>query len=279
MARDGDLQPVLDVVSVIAAARPPADGLGDEVLQHLAALIPCDVVSFCDLDVASRVTRVDQECTGGRVTTNTARVPVPDDPFYRYYWTTPMCSYPSRTGDSRSVIMRTDFMSDRQWHAAPMYLAIFRDDGLDHDMLCCLRNGRARSCRVMFSRSGMSFSERERQLLALLRPALAEGLPPGPAPRPVPLTVRQRELLRHVAAGYTNAEVARHMCLSVHTVRKHLENIYERLQVTSRAAAVARGLPRDEPDGGWPDRQGLGHDQHDPRFCVTPGRLGPAPAP
>src|ERR671934_138062 len=57
------------------------------------------------------------------------------------------------------------------------------------------------------------------------------------------LTTRQWELLRLVAAGLTNRQVGRCLHISEATVRKHLENIYQRLQVTSRTAAVARAFP------------------------------------
>ncbi|HET8537695.1 MAG TPA: helix-turn-helix transcriptional regulator, partial [Solirubrobacteraceae bacterium] len=54
------------------------------------------------------------------------------------------------------------------------------------------------------------------------------------------LTARQRQILSLVAHGYTNAEVAMRLGLSAGTVRKHLENVYATMGVTSRAAAVAR---------------------------------------
>jgi DNA-binding NarL/FixJ family response regulator len=49
-------------------------------------------------------------------------------------------------------------------------------------------------------------------------------------------------LLRLVAAGYTNAQIGRRLGVSEGTVRKHLENIYARLQVSSRTAAVTRAF-------------------------------------
>ena len=57
------------------------------------------------------------------------------------------------------------------------------------------------------------------------------------------LTPRHWELLRLVAAGHTNSQIARRLGLSEATVRKHLENIYGRLQVSSRTAAVTRAFP------------------------------------
>ena len=56
------------------------------------------------------------------------------------------------------------------------------------------------------------------------------------------LTPREREVIRLVAAGRTNRETARSLWISPHTVRRHLEHIFEKLEVTTRAAAVARVL-------------------------------------
>jgi DNA-binding NarL/FixJ family response regulator len=49
-----------------------------------------------------------------------------------------------------------------------------------------------------------------------------------------------RSILRLVAAGRTNAAIAHALELSSRTVAKHLEHIYRKLKVSSRAAAVAR---------------------------------------
>jgi DNA-binding NarL/FixJ family response regulator len=57
------------------------------------------------------------------------------------------------------------------------------------------------------------------------------------------LTPRQTDLLRLVAAGHTNAQIARRLGLSEGTVRTHLENIYSRLQVSGRTAAVTHAFP------------------------------------
>jgi DNA-binding CsgD family transcriptional regulator len=56
------------------------------------------------------------------------------------------------------------------------------------------------------------------------------------------LTAREREVLAWVARGKTNAEIARLLWLAPSTVRKHLENVYAKLGVKTRTAAVARFL-------------------------------------
>jgi ATP/maltotriose-dependent transcriptional regulator MalT len=53
-----------------------------------------------------------------------------------------------------------------------------------------------------------------------------------------------------VAAGYSNRQIARRLEVSETTVRTHLENIFARLEVNSRTAAVARlGQPMLAAEG------------------------------
>ena len=58
----------------------------------------------------------------------------------------------------------------------------------------------------------------------------------------VGLTAREREVISWVARGKTNAEIAELLWLAPSTVRKHLENVYAKLGVSTRTAAVARFL-------------------------------------
>jgi len=56
------------------------------------------------------------------------------------------------------------------------------------------------------------------------------------------LTPRQSDLLRWVAQGKSNAETAKILGISARTVQKHLEHIYDQLNVEHRHAAVAMAL-------------------------------------
>jgi DNA-binding CsgD family transcriptional regulator len=58
------------------------------------------------------------------------------------------------------------------------------------------------------------------------------------------LTPRERAVLAHVADGRTNGELAQLLGISPLTVRKHLENVYEKLDVHTRTAAVAAAFGR-----------------------------------
>src|SRR5262245_20445143 len=73
-------------------------------------------------------------------------------------------------------------------------------------------------------------------------PDLAKLEAPGdraPSPRPHGLTPRELEVLRLVASGRTNKAIAAELFLSEKTIDRHLSNIFDKLDVSSRAAATA----------------------------------------
>jgi DNA-binding CsgD family transcriptional regulator len=86
----------------------------------------------------------------------------------------------------------------------------------------------------------------------------AIALHAGPRPaagvlRGMGLTARQADVLEMICAGASNIEIARALTLSEHTVRHHIEEIYRRLGVRSRIAAVNLGARALRADG----RRGL----------------------
>jgi two-component system nitrate/nitrite response regulator NarP len=64
------------------------------------------------------------------------------------------------------------------------------------------------------------------------------------------LTLRERTLLAALARGLDNKSLARELDISVNTVKFHLRNLYEKLNLSSRAQAIAfyysSGAHRDE---------------------------------
>ena len=133
-----------------------------------------------------------------------------------------------------------------------MYTDLDRRQGFEHTLTVCLPTalpptaGPGRYVGLGLIRGpGLDFSERDRAVLTLLAPHLGQAyLEVERRRRPVPrLTPRQDDLLRLLAAGHTNAQIARRLGISEATVRTHLENIYARLQVSSRTAAVTRAFP------------------------------------
>lgn len=83
------------------------------------------------------------------------------------------------------------------------------------------------------------FSRRDRAVLELVAPAIERVLRERPTwSLPPSLTVQERRVLHHVAAGLSNGEIAERLFVAPCTVRKHLENAYRKLGVSNRIAAV-----------------------------------------
>jgi LuxR family maltose regulon positive regulatory protein len=103
------------------------------------------------------------------------------------------------------------------------------------------------------------FVDEGEPMVALLRQAYAHGMAPdyvatllSAAGEPMlpassaagsllePLTERERDVLRLLVAGLSNAEMARELVVSVGTVKSHINHIYGKLGVQSRSQAIAR---------------------------------------
>lgn len=238
VSRDHDLRRLLDVVA--AAGRDPVPpGLPDEALARLAALISCDQVSLFELDSGHQTTAFMQNLVPEEDAADDEAI------FWAHYESCHACCYPDR-GDDRAVTTFSDFYGRRERQRIGMYSEYFRPYGIEESLMLVLPIAPRRSLRLEFFRGpGPDFTDRERGLLELFRPHLREICLPQRAfetPQPV-LTQRQLELLRLVAEGRTNSQIARRLDISEGTVRKHLENIYQRLDVTSRTAAVLRAFP------------------------------------
>lgn len=59
------------------------------------------------------------------------------------------------------------------------------------------------------------------------------------------LSQREQELLRILSLGYRYKEIADQLNISIETVRTHIRNIYEKLQVQSRTEAINKVFPRE----------------------------------
>ncbi len=66
------------------------------------------------------------------------------------------------------------------------------------------------------------------------------SLGPGATPLPAGLSAREREVLRLIADGKTNQQIANDLIVTVGTVKRHTHNIYAKLNVARRIQAVAR---------------------------------------
>lgn len=83
--------------------------------------------------------------------------------------------------------------------------------------------------------AGVTSSQLRTVMYELSQP---DNQPQGRHPSPSPLTTRETEMLRGLAKGLTNKQIALEVGLSTSTVRSHLHNVYTKIGVADRAQAV-----------------------------------------
>jgi DNA-binding CsgD family transcriptional regulator len=244
-ASETDLHTLAEMVSRDRDDLEP-DGLPPSLLLDLMGQISCDALAFTGFDTTRETAWFGQNFPAGIWPDSAATWAPLSEAHWQHYWACASCSYPDRTADFGSVTKISDFYSARQWHSTGMQADYYRPLGYEHDLSLALPVQPGRTVRLfLFRGPGPDFSDHDRALLTLLRPHLQQAYRDAERRRAgtPALTPRHWELLRLVAAGHTNAQVARRLGLSEGTVRKHLENIYSRLQVSSRTAAVTRAFP------------------------------------
>jgi two-component system, NarL family, nitrate/nitrite response regulator NarP len=70
------------------------------------------------------------------------------------------------------------------------------------------------------------------------------------------LTLRERSLLSALGSGHTNSQLAKDFGVSINTIKFHLRNLFEKLEVRNRAQAIALFL--EMKHGSWPTGLGQG---------------------
>ena len=157
-----------------------------------------------------------------------------------------VCSWPLRdcaglsAGGPRKL---SDFLSGARLRRNPWYVEVMRPGGVEHELKVWLPATKDTFRGFFFVRGPgrRDFDERDRAVLTLLRPHLARLRARWESRhRPSILTRREAEVVDLVAQGLTNGEIAVRLFIAPTTVRKHLENVFEKLGVHTRTAAVAR---------------------------------------
>jgi len=232
-----------DALALIYVARPAADStqLVEQVIEALVRMVPGEVVGYNERELLSHDLLAVAEAPSVARSRDVA------------YAVTAFCSeYPlsmeRHHADVRALRI-SDFASPRQLHRLDYYDQALRPLGIEHQIRFWLAapSGIARFYYVNRRNEDGDFTDPERDMLQLLRPflvALHERFD-SDVPEDAHadgLTNREREILGWVARGKTNQEIAALLIVSPHTVRKHLEHVYEKLCVNSRTAAVARAF-------------------------------------
>ena len=229
-----DYRQVLEVVRE-AAAVDGANPFPGPVLEALRRLVPCDVVAYHERFEGGGRKRVFWTGEPGGQVTRELRAA-------QRRW-----AHEDPLTPASGARKYSDFFSRRQFHKLGLYREVARPLGVDDMFRLWLHPTGEGEARLEFDHPGWRFAERDRAVLDLLSPHLAQfrlnaarrRRAAHPGPRAAVLTSREREILELVATGRTNAEIARELWISAGTVRKHLENAFDKLGVHTRTAAVA----------------------------------------
>jgi DNA-binding CsgD family transcriptional regulator len=217
------------------------------VIRGLARLVPGLRCEFIELDWATCQQLIGQSTDEDYGFNYDADLE--PDPTWRLTRQHPNCHYLRGTG-RMDVVQLSDFVTTRQLHNLEVYWQFFGRVGAEHVMTVPLPAPPGRTRDFVFDRGpGAGFTETERMMLTLLQPHLYEIYKEAERRRrnPARLTARQLDVLRCVALGMSNDQIAARLMIALGTVTKHLENAYARLGVTSRTAALARVFAEADP--------------------------------
>jgi DNA-binding CsgD family transcriptional regulator len=252
------------------------------VLPELYALTPIEQYPVRALAVTRRLVSGDKgDYTEVNVVTHDFRVLVdPEPPELRllgparaaYMGQHPVLRHYLRNlgSEGPSARLISDFLRPAEFHRMGLYGEFFRPLGVEDQLTVKLGgHSQGRTAGISIDRGIRCFTEHERKMLDRLQPHLTaardnaarfsqalsrarlaeqEGTSAVLLDR---LTGRERDVLARIAAGRTNAQIARALDISVGTVRKHVEHILHRLGVQSRTAAavcyITGSIPERSP--------------------------------
>ena len=146
--------------------------------------------------------------------------------------------HPTQTG----ALRLSDFVTLRQLHALEVYDAVMRPFDLNHCVTARFF-GSSRVYDLSCARDSVDFTHRDLLLLDVVATVLGMAVrsPPPTVPQHLEsfgITEREAQVLDHVARGRSNAEIAGELNVAPGTVKKHLDNIFEKLGVRNRVGAA-----------------------------------------
>jgi DNA-binding CsgD family transcriptional regulator len=222
----------------------------DGLLVALRTELPCDFVSL------------NQIAPDPAQTWSVSDPPLPaedHEAFARLALQNPLAAWHLRTRDGRPLRF-SDIVTPEQLHATDLYRDIYARLGVEHQIAFTLPSPSERIMAIALSRREHDFTDTERELLTVARPHLIQAYrnalefadrgagpvrsavdgPDEQALQTLGLTPAQARVLRRIALGYSTADIASDLQIAQRTVHKHLQRIYEQLDVKDRSAAAKK---------------------------------------
>jgi DNA-binding CsgD family transcriptional regulator len=232
--RSKDLRAIIEVAQALGDIKDAAE-FNASVLPLLGRLVPSDI-SALNVIVPGSATALRPACDPPD-----AYFPQAMEILGAYAQQNPLIR--ARRPDA---LKWSDFVTRRELHRLEIYDLLYGPTAVEYQMAFTLPSPADTVIGFVLNRLRPDFTERDRNVLDAVRPFVANAYehlmagPPLRSARELGLTERQAEIVRLVAGGLTNAQIAVELAVSERTVGKHLEHVYSRLDVTSRTAAVAR---------------------------------------
>jgi DNA-binding CsgD family transcriptional regulator len=153
----------------------------------------------------------------------------------------------------------SDFCDIRAWRRGKLFNGLYRGLRMANEISVQVGFGPiGSSCCLVLHRGGRDFSERDIAVVDALGPHLratrtritlmqrAAAAPVAVAPQVLanrlPISEREAQVLAVLADGSTNDGIAQQLGISRHTVIRHVERIYAKLDVHTRAGATRKAL-------------------------------------
>lgn len=272
--RSSDYRMALQAVQAIAAAAEDVATFAAAGVELLPALVASELTTLSICDLASGRRNV--------IATPGCRLNAEDcAAFDRHFYAHPLVRFHAFEG-GRVAWRISDSIPFARFRNTGLYDEYYRRVGLDHALALPVYVDSRWLVSFVLNRKQRDFDDRDRAVLDLARPALGAvyhransidmlrstigalceligcDAPRAVAPTsrlrspvagtsatlsaPLPLTAREREVLRWVAAGKTDRDIASILAISPRTVHKHLQRVYDKLGVETRTAAAMRAL-------------------------------------
>jgi DNA-binding CsgD family transcriptional regulator len=232
---NSELRRALEIVgSLFDPGRPEPFGL--ETLTLLGELIGAETVGYCET--------TQRDGFGGYEVVTRERADWFRDAVRALAQQDP--THPVRCRSSAEPIAISDLVRRNTFQTTAIYEAIFEPLGIADSIRVYLPAPSGEARFFFFDRPTWGLSARERELLGILRGHLLRARTEWRSfedPITGSLTERETQILRMVARGFTNSEIARRLWLSPHTVRTHLQHAYPKLGVRTRVQAARAILP------------------------------------
>ncbi len=227
-----DLRAAFDTLGAIGEACAGGEDFALRGVQFLPGLVSSELttLSICDLDTGHRSVVSEHP---GAISQRENEI------FDRHFHEHPLVRLHGR--NLAAITCRIeDVLPQAQFRGTALYNDYYRRIRIDHAMAVPIHVDHRYVVSFVLNRAGIGFSDRDRACMELIRRHMGHLYRLGSTPLIVTLTEREREVLRWLARGKTDRDIAAILGTSPRTVQKHLERVYAKLGVETRTAAVMR---------------------------------------